>query len=580
MRVFSLIFLLFANSVSSNEASRAVPEAFTGLNYTKASYSDKAMISAANPHAVNAGLAMLNKGGSAIDAAIAVQLVLTLVEPQSSGIGGGAFVLWFDGKDKSISSYDGRETAPLSATAELFLDANGKPIRWIDAVIGGRSVGTPGVLKMLWNMHQQQGKLPWQVLFKPAIKLAEDGFVVSPRLASLVKMRFNPGIEKLPVAKDYFFPNGKPIQQGQLLVNKPYAETLKRIAKNGVDEFYQGETAKHIVKAVQGAEIAPGKLSLTDLKQYQPKQRSAVCTDYSATTGEYQICSMGPPSSGGLTVLQILKLLEPYDLAVSAIDSAETIHLYTQAAKLAFADRNKYLADSDFVPVPVEGFLDKAYLAKRRTLIHRKKDLGKAYAGKLTADKLAQNESIAQPNTSHISIIDQFGNALSMTTSIEMGFGSTVMVDGFLLNNQLTDFSLVPSRNGKLVANRLEGGKRPRSSMTPVIVLKDGEVFAVLGSPGGSRIINYVGYALIGLLDYGMDMQQVVNLPRVSNRNGATSLEKNTKLEQIKAQLEQFGHNVRMVNMTSGIHGILRTDKHGKYQGAADPRREGTAIGM
>lgn len=580
MRVFSLIFLLFANSVFSNEASRAVPEAFTGLNYTKASYSDKAMISAANPHAVNAGLKMLNQGGSAIDAAISVQLVLTLVEPQSSGIGGGAFVLWFDGKDKTISSFDGRETAPHSATPELFLDANGKPIRWIDAVIGGRSVGTPGVLKMLWDLHQQQGKLPWDVLFEPAIKLANDGFVVSPRLASLVKMRFNPGIEKLPVAKNYFFPNGKPIEQGQLLVNKPYAKTLKRIAKNGVDEFYKGDTAKHIVKAVQGADIAPGKLSLTDLKQYKAKQRPAVCADYAAETGDYQICSMGPPSSGGLTVLQILKLLEPYDLAVSEIDSAETIHLYSQAAKLAFADRNKYLADSDFVPVPVEGFLNKAYLAKRRDLINPKKDLGKAKAGKMSTNQLALNESIAQPNTSHISIIDQFGNALSMTTSIEMGFGSTVMVDGFLLNNQLTDFSLVPSRNGKLVANRVEGGKRPRSSMTPVIVLKDGEVFAVLGSPGGSRIINYVGYALIGLLDYGLDMQQVVNLPRVSNRNGATSLEKNTKLENIKGQLEQLGHKVRMVDMTSGIHGIMTSKKQGKYQGAADPRREGTAIGM
>ncbi|MDU0111629.1 gamma-glutamyltransferase [Psychrosphaera aquimarina] len=578
MRVFSLILLLFATQVYSNEASRAVPEAFTGLNYTKASYSKNTMVSAANPHAVNAGNKMLIEGGNAIDAAIAIQLVLTLVEPQSSGIGGGAFLMWFDGKTKQIKSYDGRETAPMSATPELFLNAQGKPVKWIDAVIGGRSVGTPGVLNMLWNLHQQQGRLPWKALFEPAIELAEDGFIVSPRLAKLVQMRFNPGIEKLQTVREYFFPNGKPIQEGQLLVNKAYANTLKRIAENGVEEFYQGDTAKHIVDAVQKSELAPGKLSLADLKSYQSKERPAVCTQYQAETGNYDVCSMGPPSSGGLTVLQILKLLEPFQLNEHKVDSAETVHLYSQAAKLAFADRNKYLADSDYVEVPVAGFLNQEYLTNRRLLMSQNKDLGKATAGKIDSQQLAENTSIAQPNTSHISIVDKFGNALSMTTSIEMGFGSTVMVDGFLLNNQLTDFSLNPIKNGKLVANRVEGGKRPRSSMTPVIVLKDGEVFAVLGSPGGSRIINYVGYALIGLLDYGMDMQEVVNLPRVSNRNGATSLEKNTKLDLIKPELEKLGHKVNMVEMTSGIHGIMKTKKG--WQGAADPRREGTAIGL
>jgi len=578
MRVFSLILLLFATQVLSNEPSQSVPEAFTGLNYKKASYSDKAMVSAANPHAVNAGVEMLKQGGSAVDAAIAVQLVLTLVEPQSSGIGGGAFTMFYDNKSHQVTSYDGRETAPKTATSELFLDKNGKPVRWIDAVVGGRSVGTPGVLKMLSELHKKQGKLPWKTLFQPAIKLAEEGFTVSPRLAKLVAFRFNPGLEKLETAKSYFFPNGKPITEGQLLLNKPYADTLKRIANQGVNAFYEGETAKHIVDAVQQSAIAPGKLSLSDLKNYKPKQRDAVCTDYKAETGDYEICSMGPPSSGGLTILQILKLLEPYQLSNHAVDSVETVHLYSQAAKLAYADRDKYLADSDFVEVPVAGFLNKEYITSRRLLMSDKKDLGKAQAGKIGTQELASNTSIAQPNTSHISIVDNFGNALSMTTSIEMAFGSTVMVDGFLLNNQLTDFSLDPIKDGKLVANRVEGGKRPRSSMSPVIVLKDGEVYAVLGSPGGSRIINYVGYALIGLLDYGLDMQAVADLPRISNRNGATALEKNTKLKALKPALEKLGHKVNMVEMTSGIHGIVKTKKG--WQGAADPRREGTAIGL
>jgi len=287
---------------------------------------------------------------------------------------------------------------------------------------------------------------------------------------------------------------------------------------------------------------------------------------------------MAPPSSGGLTVLQILELLEPLELG-SSIDSVKTIHLYTQAAKLAFADRNRYLADSDFVAVPnQEQYLASDYIAQRRALMSAERDLGVAKPGQIGTEKLANNADISQPNTSHISIVDQFGNALSMTSSIEMGFGSAVMVDGFLLNNQLTDFSLVPEKNGEPVANRVEGGKRPRSSMTPVIVFKDNEVYAVIGSPGGSRIINYVGYALVGLLDYGLDMQEVVNLPRVSNRNGITSLEKNMVPNKTKRALERLGHRVKMMNMTSGIHGILKTEKG--WQGAADPRREGTAVGL
>lgn len=577
MRLFSLIPLLFASSVLADEPSRAVPEAFTGLNYTKASLSKSAMVSAANPHAVDAALQMLKLGGTATDAAIAAQLVLSLVEPQSSGIGGGAFLLSYDAETSKVTSFDGRETAPKAATSALFLNNSGKPVKWIDAVIGGRSVGTPGVLRMLSDVHNKKGKLPWASLFKPAIELAEKGFIVSPRLASLVKMEMNPGLKLLSPAKEYFYPQGKAIEAGTLLKNLAFAQTLKKLAKNGVEEFYTGTIAKQIVTAVQSSEISPGLLSLGDLKTYTSVERAPVCVEYSADD-VYKVCSMGPPSSGGITVLQILKLLERFDLTEFSVDSAETIHRYTQAAKLAFADRNRYIADSDFVDVPVSKMLASGYLETRSNLIDDHKDLGKATPGNFSDNRIASNVSIEQPNTSHLSIVDSFGNAVSMTTSIEMGFGSNVMSGGFLLNNQLTDFSLKPSVNGKLVANRVEAGKRPRSSMTPVIVLKDNKVFAVLGSPGGSRIINYVGYALIGLLDYKMDMKQVVDLPRISNRNGYTSLENRDELLKVKTQLEAKGHKVRMLNLTSGIHGILKVDSG--WQGAADPRREGTSEGF
>lgn len=582
MRVFSLILLIFANSTFattlSNSPSRAVPEAFTGLNYSKAAYSDKAMISAANPHAVNAGIEMLKKGGSAVDAAVAIQAVLTLVEPQSSGIGGGAFMMLAESGSNELITYDGRETAPASATPDLFLQPDGKPVRWIDAVIGGRSVGTPGVVKMLAQAHQKHGKLPWKTLFQPAIELAQNGFVVSPRLAKLVAGKFNPGIAQLSEAKRYFYPNGQAIAEGDVLTNKKLAATLTKIAEQGVSAFYQGDIAKRIVAAVQNSEVSPGLLTEQDLKAYTAKQRPAVCTDYQAKTGNYKVCSMGPPSSGGLTVLQILELLEPLELG-DTVTSTQTVHLYTQAAKLAFADRNRYLADSDFVAVPSQqDYLSPSYIASRRQQISASSDLGVAKPGIIGTEKLANNSDISQPNTSHFSIVDQFGNALSMTTTIEMGFGSAVMVEGFLLNNQLTDFSLVPEKNGKLVSNRVEGGKRPRSSMSPVIVFKDNEVFAVIGSPGGSRIINYVGYALIGLLDYGLDMKQVADLARVSNRNSVTALEKGLTPNKLKRSLEKLGHKVKMVNMTSGIHGVLKTDKG--WQGAADPRREGTAVGL
>ncbi len=576
MRVLILILSLIATSALAQSPSREVPEAFTGLNYKKAAYGQKAMVTAANPHATDAGAKMLRLGGNAVDAAIAVQLALTLVEPQSSGIGGGAFLMHYDNKTKKIRTFDGRETAPGRATPDLFME-NGRPIKWIKAVIGGRSVGVPGVLKMMYEVHKEKGKLPWATLFQPSIELAESGFVVSPRLAKLVSGKMNPGLSQLSPAKEYFYPNGQAIKAGDTLVNKELAQVYRALAKEGVKPFYQGQIAKDIVQAVQNSPVAPGLLSLNDLKRYQMKERAPICTDYNSHLGSYEVCSMGPPSSGGVTVLQMLKLLESFDVKHKPIDDIENIHLFTQAARLAFADRNQYSADADFVEVPTHALLTKKYIENRKQLISRGKDMGVATHGRPIDTKYASNVSIEQPNTSHISIVDEAGNAVSMTTSIEMGFGSTVMVNGFLLNNQLTDFSLAPEKNGKPVANKVEGNKRPRSSMTPVIILKDGELFAVIGSPGGSRIINYVGYAVWGLLEFGLDMQTVVNLPRVSNINRSTTLEKGTTVAVLKEQLEKMGHKVSVRNLTSGIHGILKTDKG--WQGSADPRREGNATG-
>jgi gamma-glutamyltranspeptidase/glutathione hydrolase len=552
------------------------PEAATGVVEKKSVNAKEFMVAAANPYASEAGFNVLNKGGSAIDAAIAVQLVLTLVEPQSSGIGGGAFILHWDKSKKSLTTFDGRETAPMNATSELFLDENGQAISWIKAVVGGRSVGVPGVLSALKKAHEQYGKLPWAELFIDAIELAEQGFIVSPRLEKLVGMQFNPGISQLPEIKKYFFPNNVAIKAGDRLKNKKLAKVYRSIAKEGLKPFYQGWIANKIVSAVQNSNIAPGKLSLQDMANYQPKERAAVCGAYR----DYNVCGMAPPSSGGVAVIQLLGQLEPYKLSNKTVDSLHTVHLFTQSSRLAFADRNRYIADNDFVNVPVEGLIAPKYLAKRAELISSNKDMGKAEAGH-PQGALSQADDLAYelPSTSHISIVDKQGNAVSMTTSVEMAFGSAVMVEGFILNNQLTDFSLAPKVKGLEVANRLEPLKRPRSSMAPTMVFNaDGSLKLVVGSPGGSRIINYVAQTILGVLDWQLDPQAAINLPKVTNRNRVTTLEKGTKLVELKTDLEGKGHKVIIRDLNSGIHAIEVT-KNG-LTGGADPRREGKVLGQ
>lgn len=550
------------------------PEAATGIYQQQLVSAQSYMVAAAHPLATEAGRAVLGKGGSAVDAAIATQLMLGLVEPQSSGIGGGAFMLHWQAKHRQLTTFDGRETAPAAATPLLFTE-QGKPMNWREAYVGGKSVGVPGVVALLAEAHRQYGKLPWAELFADTIKAAEQGFPVSSRTANQLAKGWNKGITQFYDSKQYFMPKGQPLAEGSLLKNPAYAATLKAIASRGPDAFYRGELAKAISERVQTAPVNPGSLSVDDLANYKVLQRDAVCMAYRV----YKVCGMAPPSSGGIAVLQILGILQQYDLAKVAANSVQATHVLAQAAKLAFADRERYLADPAFVQVPVEGMLAPDYLAQRAALITANKAGKPAVAGiPQGAPALQSAKSPELPNTSHFSIVDSDGNAVSMTTSIENVFGSGLMVGGFLLNNQLTDFSLSPEIDGHLVANRVEGGKRPRSSMAPMMVFDaDNKLKLIIGSPGGSRIINYVAQSIVAVLDWQLDVQQALNLPRITHRNDYLALEKGTVLEQQQAVLEDMGYKVQVQDLNSGLHAIMVTANG--LQGAADPRREGSVAG-
>lgn len=560
-------------AAASQQESRE-PEAATGRYQQQLVNAQHYMVAAAHPLATEAGRAVLAKGGSAVDAAIAVQLMLGLVEPQSSGIGGGAFMLHYQAKQQHLTTFDGRETAPASATPLLFSE-NGKPMNWRDAYVGGKSVGVPGVIAMLYQAHQRYGKLPWAELFSDSIRTAEQGFAVSSRTAGQLAQGWNKGVTQFYEAKNYFYPHGKPLREGEIVKNPAYASTLKAIALKGPAAFYQGELAQAIAKRVQTAPVNPGGLTAADLAAYQAIERAPICTAYRL----YKVCGMAPPSSGGIAVLQILGMLQQVEMGKVAPDSVMATHLQAQAAKLAFADRERYLADPTFVPVPVAGLLDAQYLAARSKLINLKQNGAPAQAGLPSgAPELISAPSPELPNTSHFSIVDAEGNAISMTTSIENVFGSGLMVGGFLLNNQLTDFSLSPAQNGHLVANRVEAGKRPRSSMAPMMVFdQHNKPVLLIGSPGGSRIINYVAQSIIAVLDWKMDVQQALHLPRLTHRNDYLALENGTPLAQQKAALEDMGYKVQLQDLNSGIHAIMITPSG--LQGAADPRREGSVAG-
>ncbi|MBT9572605.1 MAG: gamma-glutamyltransferase [Pseudomonas umsongensis] len=557
-------------------------------------HASRHMAAAANPLAAEAGREMLRRGGSAIDAAIAMQAVLTLVEPQSSGIGGGALIVLWDGQ--SVRAYDGRETAPAGATEKLFLQADGQPMPFTQAQIGGRSVGTPGVLRALELAHRKHGRLPWAQLFEPAIELADQGFVISPRLHRLIAA--DSSIKRSAEMTAYFLnADGSPKASDTLLKNPPLAAALQRIAKEGPDALYKGPIAQEIVAKVQG-HANPGSLSLTDLANYSAKERAPLCTDYK----RWQVCGMPPPSSGGIAMAQILGTLQALETrdkrwalapmqpvkastAAGLEPTAEAVHLISEAERLAYADRAQYVADSDFVPVPVKGLIDPAYLASRAALVgEHSMDTAKPGTPPGIQVAYAPDRSPLRISTSQVVAVDDQGGAVSMTTTIESAFGSHVMVQGFLLNNEMTDFSFIPEENGQKVANRVEPGKRPRSSMAPTLIFdrQSGEFVASLGSPGGSQIIEYVAKTTVGLLDWNLDTQAAINLPNFGSRNGPTELESGQFSPALIQALKDKGHSVNEIDMTSGTQAIVRVkDAQGKASlaGGADPRREGETLG-
>ena len=582
------------NAAPIAAATPAAPELPSGWTTKSTQYAERDMVAAANPLAVDAGVQMLAQGGSAVDAAIAVQMMLTLVEPQSSGIGGGAFLMHYEPSTRALVAWDGRETAPAAATPDQFLDANGKPLEFTKAVDGGLSVGTPGVMKLFEVVHAKHGKLPWAKLFEPAIALAESGFPVSPRLYTMIAGTAA-RLCTQKAAAAYFLKAGtcEAKDEGTPLKNPELAATLRALASGGAKAFYGGPIAEAMVDAVRSHPTNPGRLTLADLAAYTPKERTPVCGEYRG----YRLCGMPPPNSGAIAVLQTLGILQHFDVPRLAPNSADAVHLIAEAYRLAFADRAKYVGDPDFVQVPVAGLLDPAYLKARAGEIRMDRSLGAAAAGVPPgATTRGLDQSLSLPSTSHLAIVDRDGRMVNMTTTIENGFGSLQMVKGFLLNNQLTDFSLAPlDAEKRPIANRVEPGKRPRSSMAPTMVFgPSGEVEAIVGSPGGSNIIQYVTKTLVGIIDWKLDIQQAIDLPNFGAQTTATTtLEKGTLLAGLEAALAGRGHTIAIADINSGLQGIVfngtrangqpgalaRAPGKGRWAGGADPRREGAARG-
>lgn len=570
---------VLAAGIARAQAMPGAPEPSSGRIDKAPVTSRHFMVAAAHPLATRAGYDILRAGGNAIDAAIAVQLVLGLVEPQSSGLGGGAFLLYHDARTGRPIAYDGRETAPAAAMPDRFLDGGGKPLAFYDAVIGGRSVGVPGTVRLLEAVHRRHGRLPWPRLFRRAIALAQSGFPVSPRLHAQVAAEKHWSQAR---ARDYFLaPDGSERPIGSRLRNPAYARTLQALAAGGANAFYTGAIAADILRTADRATRSPGDLTPADLARYRVKVRKPVCDRYR----RYRVCGMPLPSSGGLAVLQVLKMLEPYDIASMGPASFWSVHFVSEAERLAFADRDVYMADPDFFR-PTEGLLDAEYLHRRSLLISTSQSLVVAPPGdparrEARARELAWGHDAAAefPSTSDIAIVDREGNAVSMTTTIEDGFGSRLMTEGgFLLNNELTDFSFVPVEDGKPVANRVEPGKRPRSSMAPTIVYdRKGRIYALAGSAGGSLIIGHVVKSLLGMIDWNLDPQAAIALPNFGSRNGPTELEQGTRIVALQSKLRALGHETRVMDDTSGAQAIARTRTG--WIGGADPRREGVAMG-
>lgn len=579
---------VLAACASAPEPPVALPEGASGYRPRAEARAEHAMVSAGHPLAVDAGVAVLRRGGSAVDAAVAVQMVLTLVEPQASGIGGGAFALTWDGA--RVQAWDGRETAPAAADEHLFLDARGRPVPYEAAAVGGRAVGVPGALRMLEAMHRQHGRRPWAELFEPAIELAERGFPVGPRMHALLSGE--KALKADPAAAAYFYrTDGTPHEVGHVLRNPALAHVLRQVAVGGADVFYTGPVAASIVARVQGT-APPGRLAAGDLATYVPLERPPVCTDWAAV---WRVCGFPPPSSGHLAILQTLGILQqlpatPEPLA-EGVPSAAWLHVYTEAARLAFADRARYVADPAFVPAPGgdwRSMLEPGYLRQRAALIGPRA-MSVAPAGQPGEWRAAWGDPAPQPEsgTSQISIVDAEGHAVSMTTSIQTAWGSRLLVDGgsglpggFLLNNELTDFAFAPTdASGAMVANRVQPGKRPRSSMSPTLVFlrADGRLQLVAGSTLGPMIIHSTAKALLGALPWGLGLQPTAELPNFGPVDGPLLLERGRFPTATAERLRQLGHHVVEVELPTGVQ-LVGRDGAG-WAGAADPRKEGVARG-
>ena len=565
--LLALLLTTCAGPVAPPGATGAVIEAKPAVNWSAG-----AMVAAANPLAVEAGLEILRKGGSAVDAAIAVQVVLGLVEPQSSGIGGGAFMLFYNAATGDVTAYDGRETAPAGATPTMFVGADGKPEGFLSAVQSGRSVGTPGLIAMLAMAHGDHGALAMADDLAPGIALAEQGFAVSGRMNAVIVMAGSYGALG-PDAAAYLTTDGvTPLPVGHVLKNQAYADTLKRIAAEGPRGFYEGPVAEAMVASATKGN-APGTLSLDDLAGYQARRLEPLCAPYRVVL----VCGMGPPSSGGLAIANALGILEQFDM--SAAGSTVTgWHLLIEAERLAYADRDMYAADDRFVSVPVQGLIDRNYVKSRAALISRDKAMAVAEAGVPPgAPKRAADLSGAWTGTSHFSIVDAKGNAVVMTTTVESAFGSQRMAAGFFLNNQMTDFSFLPvDDKGLAIANAVAPGKKPRSSMSPTLVFQDGHFVLGVGSPGGNAIIAYVLKTLVAVLDWKMGPQEAIALANVVAR-GKVIVEQGFD-PAIRAGLVAMGQQITdsRAGEASGLHAIM-LGADGRLVGGADPRREGIA---
>ncbi len=528
--------------------------------------------SSADPRVTAAGMEMLRLGGSAADAAMAMMLTLTVVEPQSSGIGGGGFLLYQDSAKGVLSTMNGRETAPAAATADRFVGPDGKALGFLEAFQGGRSVGVPGNVQLMAQTHRKWGKLPWATIFKPAIRLSEKGFIVNKTLESRLQS-IQPLWSNFDEARTLYWRDGKPVRAGMKLKNPKLAATMKLLAKKGAEAFYSGPVAAQIVNTVTTSKLSPGDMTMSDLAQYRAKEQQAVCAPYRV----YVVCGMAPPSSGATTVLQILGTLQRFDLTASGKDSPLSWHLIGQAMQLAYADREKYLGDDAFVDVPVAGLLNLEYIKQRSALIDPAKARTDFPAGS-PPGALPRTAAISSEvaGTTHFTAVDKYGNIANMTSTIEGPFGSQLATGGFFLNNELTDFTFAPEKDGAPVANRVVGGKRPLSSMSPTIVFdRDGRAIVALGSAGGKRIIMHVTKTLIGVLDFGLPLEQAITLPNIFFSGRQLEVEQNTPLAAMADQLSAFGQKVRVSDLGSKVNGAQLLK--GTWTGAADARSEGVS---